>query len=595
MQPKDFDKKRFKMVPGADYQNGPITKYGTFVNMVRTKLNERNQQMADSLPGIEGKVNDEFIEGITDTVNPVGAIGSIVRKYSVEEVLKTLGDQKMTKDQITGFLKKKIPPKQLEMLSLDRVEKRLKTEHASDWLRQITRDKNHRLDYGDVEDDFESITLPGSNSSSYNTSLLKFSDRKHIPGSKQATTPGSHFEEPNYAGHTRATDEVLDGSPIRLVQEAQNDYAQAERQGKGMFESTLKKDLEKPIMAAAKKYLDFSAEMKKKHPTDGMSSQYRLRGEGKMSSRDRKKLKRLKENLDKTIDFKGLQTKILDSQKRKKQLLDRYEDLNDRANAFYQNNNNGDNLSPELMQQELDLGNEMQDIQGQLYAIDNNGVMDKLFKDFPIKPEAVRRDTIMNEMNNAMEQGHARIGIPIQRHGNKEINPLEGSPEVTQSYLQNVPQDFRAIKNHMAKQGIGVKLGVPKADGGDVMPSRWSSDLDEDKLFTSMGDNLSEVENLQQFYRDQYQESMADSFEELRYIMDEGFYDDDPVKQYKLFKSRIEGSMSKGEAFQELFESIDRGAGGTGPANAVYTMEFAKPAGREADAWKDIDVDWKVW
>ena len=71
MQPKDFSKKRFKLIPGADYESGPISEHGTFGNMLKNKIRTRNQQMADSLPGgfdSEGKwgntVDDKYIEGI---------------------------------------------------------------------------------------------------------------------------------------------------------------------------------------------------------------------------------------------------------------------------------------------------------------------------------------------------------------------------------------------------------------------------------------------------------------------------------------------------------------------------------------------------
>jgi len=38
MQPKDFSKKRYHVIPGEDYENGPISEHGTFGNMLKNKL-----------------------------------------------------------------------------------------------------------------------------------------------------------------------------------------------------------------------------------------------------------------------------------------------------------------------------------------------------------------------------------------------------------------------------------------------------------------------------------------------------------------------------------------------------------------------------
>ena len=78
----DFSKKRYKLIPGENYEDGPISKYGTFGNMVRTKVKERNQQLADSLPGIGEKPSEEFLTGVTDSVNPGGVIGSVAVSYT---------------------------------------------------------------------------------------------------------------------------------------------------------------------------------------------------------------------------------------------------------------------------------------------------------------------------------------------------------------------------------------------------------------------------------------------------------------------------------------------------------------------------------
>ena len=260
----------------------------------------------------------------------------------------------------------------------------------------------------------------------------------------------------------------------------------------------------------------------------------------------------------------------------------------------YPKDKDGSNYNEQDSFDSEDFALHMKDIQAQLYAIDNNGVLDKLFKDFPIKPEVARRTSIMREMNKAMDDGYAKVGIPIQRHGSKRENPLAGKPEVTQSYMQNVPQDFRDIQRHMAKQGIEVELGLPKGQGGTKPPSRWSGEMNEDKLYEVYGNQMEDVLNAAQYHKDNYNTRLEKQFDEF-YDMMENFYQDDPVRRYKEFKQRIQNSgMESREAFQEMFEAIESQAG-VGAPNAVYTMEFKKPAGRENDSWKDIDVDWKVW
>ncbi len=70
----DFQKKRYKLVPGQNYDVGPISRDGTFGNMMIRKMRENNKQIADRLPGIDGKVNDEYIESVTDFVNPAAGM-----------------------------------------------------------------------------------------------------------------------------------------------------------------------------------------------------------------------------------------------------------------------------------------------------------------------------------------------------------------------------------------------------------------------------------------------------------------------------------------------------------------------------------------
>ena len=89
MQPKDFSKRKFKMIPGADYSDGPISKYGTFGNMMKTKMVKRNKDIADAVPGgfdAEGNwkadVDDSYILGATDAASPVMGITKATKRIA---------------------------------------------------------------------------------------------------------------------------------------------------------------------------------------------------------------------------------------------------------------------------------------------------------------------------------------------------------------------------------------------------------------------------------------------------------------------------------------------------------------------------------
>jgi len=77
MKPEDMSKKRFKLIPGEDYENGPISEHGTFGNMLKTKMAKSLKASADNMPGgfkdgkWDGKITDEQMMNITDFVNPV--------------------------------------------------------------------------------------------------------------------------------------------------------------------------------------------------------------------------------------------------------------------------------------------------------------------------------------------------------------------------------------------------------------------------------------------------------------------------------------------------------------------------------------------
>jgi len=80
MQPKDFSKRKFKMIPGADYSDGPISKYGTFGNMLRTRTIAGLKKSADNIPISAADLTGENIEQITDFVNPMAGVTKAISK-----------------------------------------------------------------------------------------------------------------------------------------------------------------------------------------------------------------------------------------------------------------------------------------------------------------------------------------------------------------------------------------------------------------------------------------------------------------------------------------------------------------------------------
>jgi len=82
MQPKDFSKRKFKMVPGADYSEGPISKYGTFGNMMRTRTIAGLKKSADNIPMSAADLTGENIEQITDFVNPMSGSMKFIKGIS---------------------------------------------------------------------------------------------------------------------------------------------------------------------------------------------------------------------------------------------------------------------------------------------------------------------------------------------------------------------------------------------------------------------------------------------------------------------------------------------------------------------------------
>ena len=79
MQPKDMAKKRFKLIPGADYKEGPISKYGTFGNMLKNKIRTGLKKSADNIPMNIGDITGENIEQITDFVNPMAGVTKAIK------------------------------------------------------------------------------------------------------------------------------------------------------------------------------------------------------------------------------------------------------------------------------------------------------------------------------------------------------------------------------------------------------------------------------------------------------------------------------------------------------------------------------------
>lgn len=592
MDLNNFQKKRFKLIPGADYEGGPISRDGTFFKMLGRKMTERNKQIADSIPNHDADVSGAHIDSITDFATPMGAIGSIVRKYGIEEAAKKLNPkQSMTGEQFSKFLSNKgVSPKQIEMANLSSKE----PMSGADWFKKLRSERQYGLNTHGTNDEFGDVLLPESDRGSYGTNLTKFNVVDAIPGNPDSILPPSHYRPMAYAAHTRTTDEIIDKKPIKMIQEAQSDYAQAERQGKGMFESTLKKDLDKPIQIAAKQRHDFTQSMDAKY-----GDNYSV---ADMSNKDKKTWHKLGKKLDDAIDFRGYKAKvelgqqnIKEAQVEVDEVLKLNDEHKDQMAKKYGEPYSLDRTPEEKLKSDF-LEEREYEVSQNLKRGNHTAEAYPLLRNLPIKPEALRRDSIMAEMNSAMDEDYARVGVPVIRHDNMD-NPLAGTEEVTASYIQNIPQDFRAIKKHMAKQGITARLGMPSSKGGDIPASQWNTgSVTEDSLRGAYYDELEGVKNQIEHYRGEGRDSMADNFEEMRYMMEEGFFDDEPVAMYKNFKNRINNSemMEKQEAFQELFEAIER-SGGEPSKNLIYTMEFDKPFGREADHWKDIDVDWKVW
>lgn len=81
MQPKDFNKKRFKLVPGADYSQ---SKYDTFGKMVAGRLSEGFKEVTKDALGALTGLTPEQLEGLkTATVNeynePIDENGNIIK------------------------------------------------------------------------------------------------------------------------------------------------------------------------------------------------------------------------------------------------------------------------------------------------------------------------------------------------------------------------------------------------------------------------------------------------------------------------------------------------------------------------------------
>jgi len=148
MQPKDFSKKRFKLIPGEDYENGPISEHGTFGNMLKNKIRTRNQQMADSIPGgfgaegkWDGQIDDKFIEGITDSVNPVMGTTLLGRKYA-----KLMGQ---------GELDKLITARKRQAAgdNIQQIEKDTGMLFSQGRMKYPVRDFNDRVSFYGIEND----------------------------------------------------------------------------------------------------------------------------------------------------------------------------------------------------------------------------------------------------------------------------------------------------------------------------------------------------------------------------------------------------------------------------------------------------------
>jgi len=92
MKPKDFSKKNFKLIPGADYEEGPISKYGTFGNMLRQRAVAGLKKSADAMPMDLNKLKGENIEQITDFINPVRGMYVAAKSFGPGFGAKTFSD-----------------------------------------------------------------------------------------------------------------------------------------------------------------------------------------------------------------------------------------------------------------------------------------------------------------------------------------------------------------------------------------------------------------------------------------------------------------------------------------------------------------------
>ncbi|RKX82295.1 MAG: hypothetical protein DRP70_16595 [Spirochaetes bacterium] len=92
MQPKDFSKRKFKMIPGADYSDGPISKYGTFGNMLRQRAITGLKKSADNIPMSAADISGENIEQITDFVNPMAGMFKTMDKVISKDGIRIVND-----------------------------------------------------------------------------------------------------------------------------------------------------------------------------------------------------------------------------------------------------------------------------------------------------------------------------------------------------------------------------------------------------------------------------------------------------------------------------------------------------------------------
>jgi len=317
---------------------------------------------------INGKINPEWAQYVMDGIDPSAGIGraSMVFKYGIENALKKIAPKmRMSGTQLKKYLANSgIAPKQIEMAGIDDT---IRT--GDEWLKQMTRNPGYGLDNKRIRDGFEDILLPGSNEETYGTNLSQFHRPRKVPG--KDPMPPNHYGDDAYAAHARSTDEILDGRPIKMIQELQSDYAQAERQGKGLFRKNVDKDFESIMKDKIKIYNEET------NPE-------------------------IKELLARELDNLNIKRSDRDSIK----VRDKFSGTEEQADAIYGPN--------------------------------------RALRDLPIKPEALRRQTIIQMLDDAMKDDYARIGIPIKRSGS-----LAGSDAVTETYKRAVPQDFKDIQKKL--------------------------------------------------------------------------------------------------------------------------------------------------